>query len=314
MLLETANTYWEQCKMIKEVDQFKNYMLNHGKSEITVRNTVPDVKEFLSIMEIDSTEKIVDLTPLDIEDYLSEIRENGCSDNTRKTKVARVRMFFNFLFTQNIIQKNIMVGQRIKFGIPEIIDFPHSDVVKILNQCEDIELYTILHTLMGTGMRISELIKLRCDKILKDNRLQVFGKGDKWRPIECPSEVTRVLFDYIEKTKDIRGKSQYVFVTKTGNKMDASNIRKDLKKKAESAKIDNWESFSPHKVRHMYGDYCLNELHIPIDVVSKNLGHADVAITSKIYARTNGERIREYIGGINENTFFGRKEHSFDDN
>jgi len=56
--------------MIKEVDQFKNYMLNHGKSATTVSNTVSDVKEFLSIMEIDSLDAIKELKPLDIEDYL----------------------------------------------------------------------------------------------------------------------------------------------------------------------------------------------------------------------------------------------------
>jgi len=298
--------------MIKEVDQFKNYMLNHGKSATTVSNTVSDVKEFLSIMEIDSLDAIKELKPLDIEDYLSEIRERGNSDNTRKTKVARVRVFFNFLFDNDLIDKNVMRGQKIKCGIPEIVEFKHSDVVKVLNNANSIREYTILHTLMGTGMRVSELVELKCDKVFKDSRVQVFGKGNKWRMIQCPEKVISVLLDYIEKTKDIRGNSPYVFVTKNGNKLDRSNITSMLKDMAERAKIDNFEHFSAHKVRHMYGMYALNDLKIPLDVVSKNLGHSSVAITSQIYAKTNTERVKEYIDGVNENTFFGRKEHTFD--
>lgn len=300
--------------MTELLDGFRDYILNTHKSpEKTAQNTIPDVREFLSIMEIDSINKLSALKVSDIQKYLTALRTRNLQDGTRKVKVARVRMFFNYLMQMEYITKNIMFGQKVVAADAEVTRFSHSDVVKILNQAKNITEHAILHTLMGTGMRIDELVSLTCDKVLNDSRVQVLGKGKKWRTIECPSEVTRVLFDYIEKTKTIRGKSPYVFITRTGNKMDRSNISDELKDMAKRAKVDNWEQFSPHKVRHMYGDYCLNDLHIPIDVISKNLGHADVAITSRIYAKTNKERIREYVDEINNKTFFGRKEHNFDD-
>lgn len=295
-----------------EVEQFKKYMLNHGKSEVTVKNTIPDIKEFLSIMEIDSIEKLNGLRPLDIEDYLSDIRERGLSENSRKTKVARVRMFFNFLFSNGLIDKNIMVGQKVKCGIPEIVEFTHAEVVRVLNQSENIREYTILHTLMGTGVRVSELVNLRCDKVFNDSRIQVLGKGNKWRTVECPQEVVTVLQNYINVTEKFRGSSPYVFMTRNGNPIGRLEINRILKNMASRAKIDNWEKFSAHKVRHMYGEYGLNTLKLSLDVISKNLGHSSVAITSQIYAKTNKERIKEQISGINETSFFGRKEHYFD--
>ena len=68
-----------------------------------------------------------------------------------------------------------------------------------------------------------------------------------------------------------------------------------------------------HKIRHTYATYCLNVLKIPIDIISKNLGHADVAVTSKIYAKTNAERTREFLDRVDEGRFFGRKELEFDE-
>lgn len=298
---------------IEMLDGFKNYILNRNKSaKKTAQNSVPDVREFLSIMQIKSLDDILALKVSSVQKYLTAINSRNLKDGTRKVKVARVRTFFNYLMEMEYISKNVMKGQKVSASDAEVTWFPHADIVKVLNQAKNITEYTILHTLMGTGMRISELVTLTCDKVLKDNRIQVFGKNAKWRMIVCPESVTNVLFDYIEKTKEIRGKSPYVFVTRNGKMMDRSNIGKDLKDMAKRANIDNWEYFSPHKVRHVYGDHCLNDLHIPIDVISMNMGHANVAITSKIYAKTNKERIREYVDEINPKQFFGKKEPTFD--
>ena len=298
---------------IEMLDGFKNYILNKNKSaKKTAQNSVPDVREFLSIMQIKSLDDILVLKVSNVQKYLTDINSRNLKDGTRKVKVARVRMFFNYLMEMEFINKNIMTGQKVSAADAEVTWFPHADIVKVLNQAKNITEYTILHTLMGTGMRISELATLTCDKVLKDNRIQVFGKNAKWRMIVCPESVTNVLFDYIEKTKEIRGKSPYVFVTRNGKMMDRNNMGKSLKDMAKRANIDNWEYFSPHKVRHVYGDYCLNDLHIPIDVISMNMGHANVAITSKIYAKTNKERIREYVDDINPKQFFGKKEPTFD--
>lgn len=299
---------------MKELEQFENFMLNHGKSPVTVKGTVSDVTEFMSIMDIRTIEDIDVLKPLDIEDYLSEIREKGCSDNTRKTKVARVRVFFNFLFEKELIHRNVMHGVTIKAGNAEIIEFSRNDIVKMLNNAKSIRDYTIIFTLFGTGMRVRELVGLKTNNVLPDGRVQVLGKGNKYRMIHCSIEVTDKILYYIEKTSAIRKNSPYVFVTSSGNKVDQSNIDGMLKHLAEQCQINNWEHFSAHKIRHAYAKYALNVLKIPLDVISKNLGHTDVAITSRIYATTNEERVREYVDAIDAGRMFGRKDFKFGDN
>lgn len=298
---------------MKELEQFENFMLNHGKSVTTVKGTVSDVKEFMRIMEIESIEDIDALKPLDIEDYLSAIRENGCSDNTRKTKAARIRVFFNFLFDKELISRNIMRGITIKAGNAEIVEFSRNDIVKLLNNANSLRDYTMIYTLFGTGMRVSEMVGLKTKNVLADGRIQVLGKGNKFRVIHCAKEVCEKIFEYVKATENERKESPYVFVTSNAKQVDKRNIDAMLKNLAKQCNLDHCEHFSAHKIRHTYARYALNVLHIPLDVISKNLGHSDVAITSKVYATTNEERVREYIDTIDAGRMFGRKDREFDE-
>jgi integrase/recombinase XerD len=298
---------------MKELDDYCDYMLNRHKSKPTsLNNIVGDIKQFLSIMEIDTLDQLKQLKKIDIEKYLSAIRNLGNSDSTRKTKVARIRMFFNYLFEYDLIQKNIT--NSIKVICNEKSDkslFSHSDAVKVLNKTRTKEEYVLLNTLLGTGIRIDELVNLECENI-QDERIYVLGKGNKHRWVYCIQKVTDVLKDYIETTKEIRN-SNYVFFSRKFPKTHIAicTVSKIIKECAELSEIVNWKKFSAHKFRHIYAMYSLNVLNIPIDVVSKNLGHSDVSVTSRTYAEADKERVRDYFTNVNERGILGRKTFDF---
>jgi site-specific recombinase XerD len=299
---------------MKELEEYRSYMLNRHKykGESSLNNIIGDLKQFLSIMEIDTLEQLKQLKKIDIEKYLSAIRNIGNSDNTRKTKMARVRMFFNYLFEYDLVQKNITTN--IKVVCNEKSDktlFSHSDAVKVLNKARTKEEYVLLNTLLGTGIRISELVTLECDN-MRDESIYVLGKGNKYRWVYCVQKVTDVLKDYIEVTKEIRD-SKYVFFSKKFPKehIAISTVSKIINECAELSEIDNWKKFSAHKFRHIYAMYALNIGEIPIDVVSKNLGHSDVAVTSRIYAEADTERVKEYFTNVKEKGILGRKTFDF---
>jgi site-specific recombinase XerD len=99
---------------MKELEGYRNYLLNRHKSkQSSLNNIIGDIKQFLSIMKIDTLDQLKQLKKIDIEKYLSSIRNSGNSDNTRKTKMARVRMFFNYLFEYDLIQKNITTSIKV---------------------------------------------------------------------------------------------------------------------------------------------------------------------------------------------------------
>ena len=60
-----------------------------------------------------------------------------------------------------------------------------------------------------------------------------------------------------------------------------SNFRRDLEQAAERAKIPHvW----PHSLRKAAGQFLI-DLHVPVELVSRMLGHADSRITENVYAR-----------------------------
>ncbi len=301
---------------MKELEDYRNHMLNHHeyKFESSLNNIIRDIREFLSIMEIETLNQLKQLKKTDLDTYLSKIRDIGNSINTRKTKMARVRMFFNYLFEYDYIEKNIT--HKVKVICKKKTDknlFSHSDAVKVLNEAQSKEEYAILSTFLGTGIRVGELITLRI-KDIQDERIYVFGgKGDKDRWVYCIKKITDTLKEYIEDTKDIRGSSDYVFFSKKNKNTHTSvgNVYNIIKRCAKKSKISNWEQFSAHKFRHIYAMYALNVLNISIDEVSKNLGHSDIAVTSRSYVEASEENVRNSFTNVKEKGILGRKTFDF---
>jgi site-specific recombinase XerD len=298
---------------MKELDGYRTYMMNQHKymSKTSIDNIIGGIKEFLRIMQIDTIDQLKMLKRVDIETYISKIKEKN-SDNTNKTKMARVRMFFNYLFENDLIDKNIAAGKKIVCGEIDRLEFSHSDGVKVLNQVKNERDYVLLNTLLGTAIRISSLISLEC-KNIDDSGIYVHAKGDKYSWVFCVKKVTDALHSYIENTKNERGESKYVFFSDETDYgyISKSCVNNIIKKYAEKAQIKNWEHFSAHKFRHIAANYALNEQGIPIDVVSKNLMHSSVAVTSKIYAKAKDERVKEYYSNAKEKGILGRKEFKF---
>jgi site-specific recombinase XerD len=59
--------------------------------------------------------------------------------------------------------------------------------------------FTIVLTLLDTGLRISELCMLRMDKLYREDGIaRVLGKGNKERMIPIGKKVQRLLWRYIE--------------------------------------------------------------------------------------------------------------------
>ena len=85
------------------------------------------------------------------------------------------------------------------------------------------------------------------------------------------------------------------YFTKEGNKRQTSDVARRLKRYAKHFGIRG--DISPHKIRHSYAVNLL-EQDVPMDVISKALGHSNVAITSKVYAKTSNQRLVDAMRNI----------------
>jgi integrase len=169
----------------------------------------------------------------------------------------------------------------------------------------------LVEFLLKTGMRVDvEALSLRWLQLDLDEGLvtvseskTVAGEG---RTIPLDASLVERLrslrreHDQLKKsTAGNWNRDDLVFVNANGNRESLSNLRRRMYRRVKSA-AGVPDNLTFHDLRHNCGSYLLSE-HVPITMVSKILGHANVAITLSIYSHAldeDSELVRRAMGRI----------------
>ncbi len=135
----------------------------------------------------------------------------------------------------------------------------------------------MLAILCYAGLRVSELLNLNISDIKnKDYAIRVNNaKKKSSRMVYVPE----YLFHYIDKWKEIRPDSRYLFCSRYGKKILPDYIQKMVKR--YSKKIDQHKDIHPHCLRHSIATIWLKE-NKPVRGIQKQLGHKSL-VTTQIY-------------------------------
>ena len=154
----------------------------------------------------------------------------------------------------------------------------------------DRRLELMVQTLCAVGLRVSELRYITVES-LRCGVAEITNKGKK-RVIQIPKSLAAQLKPYCAE----RGiESGPVFVTRTGNPMDRSNIWKMLKKLAEAAKVLAQKVF-PHNLRHLFARTHYRRVK-NLAGLADLLGHSSIN-TTRIYTATSGKEERRQLGQL----------------
>ncbi len=144
--------------------------------------------------------------------------------------------------------------------------------------CERLSL--VIQTICATGIRVSELRFITAEAI-RTGRAEVSNKG-KRRTVFLPNQLRQVLGGYLQKQKRTAGA---VFVTRTGEPLDRSNIWRDMKRLCSQAGVAPEKVF-PHNLRHLFArTYYSKEKDL--SRLADLLGHSSVN-TTRIYTMESG--------------------------
>jgi integrase/recombinase XerD len=139
----------------------------------------------------------------------------------------------------------------------------------------------IIKFLFFTGCRVSELIniKLRDIKTNGEAEIKVVGKGNKARSVYIRKNFLNAL------NSEFRGHI-YLFETKTGKPFNRRYIYKEINR------IGN---IRPHILRHSFAMHLLDN-NVPINVISKRLGHSSVKVTADYYLHGDiGQKVLDFF-------------------
>lgn len=222
-----------------------------------------------------------------------------------KRKIACIKAFYRYMEMEDIIEYNPFHKIIIKYKEPIVLPrtIPLNYINSILSFAYDhyaqahsdyqkevrLRNIVVIELLFSTGMRVSEISKLRIDDInITDGSIRIFGKGSKERIMCITNEhILNILCKYIS----IRKSSEYVFVNRLGNRLSEQSIRNMINDYSQAAKVPM--HITPHMFRHTFAT-ALHDEDIDIQYIQQLLGHSSIT-TTQIYSHISTNKIRSIL-------------------
>jgi len=255
--------------------EVKNYLkiIKNTKSQTTYRTYEIVLNDAINYIEIDNNR-------ISISGYRMKIVSQ--SRKTIAKKVSILRSFFKYLEDKGYNFRIIGDEQiSVPKSLPKPVSITHiKEALKVANLVE----YTIIMTVFGLGLRISEARNIQIKDIQKE-WISITGKGNKTRDIPLETH----LQDTIKKYLEIYTPKKYLF-EKNGIKMSDSQFRYIIEKPFKKIGI----KVTPHQLRHSFATEMLNN-GARINDVSELLGHEFIS-TTQIYTKLNSStKLTNYL-------------------
>lgn len=247
---------------------------------------------------------LADVTSDDVRLYLAQKKVQGGSDSYLANIQRTLSSFYTWAYENELVKSNPMLKVE-KVKIHKRLEKPLSDeqMEQVRMKCKTLLESALVEFLFCTGCRISEATSVDRDEVDFDTmEVKVIGKGDKERTVYLSSRAKYALIKYLAIREDI---NPALFVTgyeispkiakliKGNNEGEIPHNRLD--KNTAGAKIRGIGKrmgirLHPHLLRKTVATSALRK-GMPIDQVSKMLGHASLDITST-YAQTAEEDLK----------------------
>lgn len=292
--------------MKKLIQQFLEYLeIERGRSINTVENYHFYLKRFVNFSKVKSPAQITTDIIRRYRLFLNrEVDGRGqtLKKSTQNYHLIALRSFLKYLSKQDIkslapekIELAKMPQRQVDFldgdDLERLLEAPMKTEESKIIQLRD---KAILEMLFSTGLRVSELSKLKLDNInLNKEEFTIRGKGEKLRIAFLSNQTKYWLKQYIEARKDM---SPYLFVRhdKAKGKEEPKNltprsIQRLIKKYSLAAGIT--KDVTPHTLRHSFAtDLLMNGADIRS--VQAMLGHSSIT-TTQIYTHITNQQLKD---------------------
>jgi integrase/recombinase XerD len=285
------------------VDEAIQQFLDHLRVEreltpATVEAYGSDLARFAHFAAGRTIRPVAEVRPIDILDFLVHLTERKLSARSQARRLVALRQFFRFLKAERIAASDPTEDVDLpRFG-RKLPDFLTVDEIDRLLAAPDRRTHrgvrdaAMLEILYATGLRVSELVKLRLRDVNFDaGYLMTFGKGRKERLVPVGESALAAVRAYVEQARADATKARAIdalFVTHHGRAMTRQGFWKLLGRYATAAGIR--KRISPHKLRHSFATH-LVERGADLRAVQAMLGHADIG-TTEIYTHVSRGHLR----------------------
>ena len=261
------------------LDVYKDYLIRDEKSEATISKYLHDVRVFAEFAQDRPIDKNL---VLEYKDILGE----AYSVSSANSMLAALNSFFRFMNWRDAEVKRFKVQKQVYCKAENELTKDEYLRLVAAEEQKSKRLSLVLQTLCRLGMRVSELSYITVEAV-ECGEAVVSCKG-KTRVIFIVSSLRKKLLKYAKKEGISQG---VIFITRSGNSLDRSNIWREMKMICKDACVRETKVF-PHNLRYLFAR-TFYTMEKDIAKLADVLGHSNIN-TTRIYIVTSGaEHLRQ---------------------
>jgi site-specific recombinase XerD len=261
---------------------------NGGKSPLTVKNYLCDIRQLLKFLE---EKEIIEVTVEDIRNFLFERQERGETTYSLNRKLASLRSLYRWLYEEKeIIQKDptrTIQSFKVEDRRKTLKSLTQGQVTKLLSVIENPRDRALCLLFASTGIRLGEAVRLnRTDLDLSRRHARLVvreGKGNSFRIVYPSRQATAALLEYLSTRCD---ELDALFISRRKQRLASRTIQFNFERYFKRAGIKN---ATVHSLRHSFGVHRLKK-GVNLKELQQLLGHKSITST-QIYTELDDSHI-----------------------
>ncbi len=286
-----------------KITDYNTYLkIERALSENSVENYTRDILKLVNYLETYQIKTSpITINKKQIQQFIYEISK-VISPRTQARIISGLRSFFDYLVFEGYRDDNpldLIQSPKIGRKLPDVLS--NEEINKIISSIDlshpqGERNRTIIETIYGCGLRVSELINLKIsDLFFNEGFIKVTGKGDKVRFVPIHTSTIRFITLYISQIRNhIKANKEdtdTLFLNRRGKRLTRQMIFIILKDLCAKANIN--KKVGPHTLRHSFATYLLKE-GVDLRAIQQLLGHESIT-TTEIYVHLDNSYLKEVV-------------------
>lgn len=287
--------------MKNEIAQFNLFLKRRFSNRSTPKHYVNDLMLFVKHA---GDKPVARISPHDVDGFVEAQLKRNLKPATVNRRLASLHSFFEFLASldPDHAPANPVVWRqhKVKVGQPLPRDIPDSQVKALFAVIGDERDKAIFGLMVGAGLRIGEVAGIRLDDLERPPiatqmaRLRVCGKGEKERIVWITPAWYQFVTDWLAVRPAVA--NDFLFLNRRGQPLSVRGMQHRLQTHCQQAGLH----LSPHQLRHTFSRR-LAEQRMPVESISKLLGHAQIETTQRYTAGADPDlrdQFRQAMNGV----------------
>jgi len=280
--------------MKDEIAQFNLFLNRRFGDRSTPKHYVNDLALFVKYI---GDKPVTLISARDVDGFVEDQLNHGLKPITVNRRLASLHSFFEFLASldpDNAPANPVIWRQhKVKQGQPLPRDVPDNQVEALFAAISDERDKAMFGLMTGAGLRVGEVAAVRLDDLTAPSspeqmaRLRVHGKGKKERMVWLTPHWYNLVVQWLAVRPETD--SHFLFLNRRGKPLSVRGIQHRLQIHCRQAGIH----LSPHQLRHTFSRR-LAEQRMPVESISKLLGHAQIETTQRYTAGANPDLRDEF--------------------